>query len=86
MGKGAAVQTGISASTGDIVLVQDADMEYLPEDIPRLVQPILDDKADVVLGSRFLSENTDMSCPTGWGIRFLVVLLAYSIGVRSLMS
>lgn len=73
MGKGAAVQTGIGASTGDIVLVQDADMEYLPEDIPRLVQPILDGRADVVLGSRFLGENIGMSRSHKLGNRVLSV-------------
>lgn len=53
-GKGAAVRTGFDAATGDIVLVQDADLEYNPRDYPVLLQPILDDEADVVYGSRFL--------------------------------
>ena len=61
MGKGAAVQTGIKNSSGDIVLIQDADLEYFPEDIPRLVNPILEGRADVVLGSRFLGEPYGMS-------------------------
>ena len=52
-GKGAALRTGFAAATGDIVLVQDADLEYDPRDYPRLLQPILEHKADVVYGSRF---------------------------------
>lgn len=52
-GKGAAVRIGIAETRGDIVLIQDADLEYDPSDIPAILQPLLDDRADVVYGSRF---------------------------------
>src|SRR3989442_13347187 len=54
-GKGAALRTGIRHATGDFVAIQDADLEYSPMDLKRLVVPLIDGQADVVLGSRFLS-------------------------------
>lgn len=56
-GKGGALRTGFKHVTGDITIIQDADLEYDPEDYPRLIQPILDSEADVVYGSRFLGRK-----------------------------
>lgn len=57
-GKGAALRTGFQHATGDFVAVQDADLEYDPVDLKRLIRPLIENKADVVLGSRFLSSET----------------------------
>lgn len=56
-GKGTAVKEGFLASTGDIVLIQDADLEYSPDDYPLLLEPFLKNEADVVYGSRFVSNR-----------------------------
>jgi glycosyltransferase involved in cell wall biosynthesis len=79
-GKGAAVRTGMEAMTGDLLLIQDADLEYDPDDWPRLLDPILKGKARVVYGSRFTGERKNM-LPLHWfGNRMLslVTNLLYS--------
>ena len=56
-GKGFSIREGIKKSKGDIILIQDADLEYDPHDYPKLLNPIIENKADVVYGSRFLSSE-----------------------------
>jgi glycosyltransferase involved in cell wall biosynthesis len=70
-GKGAAVRTGLANVTGDLVIVQDADLEYDPEDWPRLLAPVLKGKAQVVYGSRFTGERRNMLFLHWLGNRFL---------------
>jgi len=70
-GKGAAIRTGLAHVTGDLVLVQDADLEYDPEDWPKLLVPILRGKAQVVYGSRFTGERRNMLFLHWVGNRFL---------------
>ncbi len=57
MGKGAALREGFKHCTGDLVIVQDADWEYDPAEYPKLIQPIIENRADVVVGSRFIGES-----------------------------
>ncbi len=71
LGKGAAVRTGFAHATGDYVLVQDADLEYDPEDWPKLLNPVLRGRARVVYGSRFTGERRNMLLLHWMGNRFL---------------
>jgi glycosyltransferase involved in cell wall biosynthesis len=83
-GKGAAIRTGLAEAHGDLVMVQDADLEYDPNDWPRLLEPILRGKALVVYGSRFTGERKNM-LPLHWiGNRFLS--LVTNVLYRSTLS
>jgi glycosyltransferase involved in cell wall biosynthesis len=73
-GKGAAVRTGLEQARGDLVLIQDADLEYDPDDWPKLIAPVLKGRAQVVYGSRFTGERRNMLFTHWLGNRFLTLV------------
>jgi len=75
-GKGAALRDGFKHAGGDVILIQDADLEYDPDDYPKLIKPILDDRADVVYGSRFMGGEPHrvLYYWHSWGNRVLTTL------------
>lgn len=74
-GKGVAIKTGLSKVTGDLVIIQDADLEYDPQDISKLLKPIMDGRAKVVYGSRFTGEHRNMLFWHMIGNKFLTFLV-----------
>ena len=82
LGKGAAVRLGLAFATGEILLVQDADLELDPNEYGRLLAPILDGRADVVYGSRFLDPSDRVALRRRLANRFLTVLTNILFGGR----
>lgn len=83
-GKGAAIRTGLALVTGDIVIIQDADLEYDPREYPQLIAPIIEGKAQVVYGSRFLHHLTSIKIYYHFvmGVRLLNLLTYLLYGVK----
>lgn len=75
-GKGSAIRTGLKHFTGDMVIIQDADLEYNPEDIPRVIQPIIEDRCEVAYGSRFLGSIKRMRLPNFIANKILAGLIS----------
>ncbi len=88
MGKGAALQTGFRAAHGKVIVVQDADMEYFPREIPNIIRPILTGNADVVFGSRFRKKPCGMSLAHFLGniILSAVASILYSESITDVMT
>jgi dolichol-phosphate mannosyltransferase len=88
MGKCAAVRTALPHVTGDIVIIQDGDLEYDPADYPRLVQPILDGQTNVVYGSRVLAHSPISYRRYNWGAKFItwVANLLYGLHLTDLYT
>lgn len=81
-GKAAALRTGFEEAAGNYVIVQDADLEYDPQDYLKLLPPVLSGKAEVVYGSRFMGSYKNMATLHYWGNRFLTWMINLLYGVR----
>ena len=75
-GKGAAIRTGLEHFSGDIVIIQDADLEYNPDDIPKVIQPIIEGRCEVAYGSRFLGSIKKMKLPNFIANKLLAWLIS----------
>ena len=82
LGKGAAVRLGMAYATGDIVIIQDADLELDPGEYERIIEPIVTGQADVVFGSRFLGKSSKIPLRTRLANRFLTMLTNLLFGAR----
>lgn len=82
MGKGMAIRTALEHITGDVVVIQDADLEYDPQDFPMLIEPIISGKADVVYGSRFLKATPKMHLANYVANRMLALSASILFGAR----
>jgi glycosyltransferase involved in cell wall biosynthesis len=82
LGKGAAVRLGLSYASGDIVIIQDADLELDPNEYARIIEPIVSGQADVVYGSRFLQQSGEIPLRTRLANRFLTLLTNVLFGAR----
>ncbi|MFB0559872.1 MAG: glycosyltransferase family 2 protein [Candidatus Lokiarchaeia archaeon] len=87
-GKGKAIQTGLQHATGDIIVIQDADLEYFPKDIPSLLNPLIKRETDVVYGSRFLGKADGMSISHNFGNKVLswATRLFYGNSITDMMT
>lgn len=81
-GKGAAIRIGFDQASGEIVIIQDADLEYSPKEYPGLLQPIIENKADIVYGSRELKDNLRFSWSYHWGARVITWLINFLYGSK----
>ncbi len=81
-GKGASIRTGLKHATGDIVIIQDADLEYNPEEIPAVIQPIVEGRTRVAYGSRFLGEIKRMRLPNYVANKILAFLVTILYGQK----
>ncbi len=70
-GKGAALRTSFQQAKGDFLIIQDADLEYSPQEYPQLLEPLIQNKADIVYGSRNLKDNPRFKKSYYWGVRFI---------------